>query len=155
MVSNLRILLFCLAALATGLAQVLGVQSGYVCGCTGKQSVEATCGTELCHSEEVQSESSCSENVAADTNSLIGRDGSKQLPDHTHRELREQLVVTGFSPIAALPETVLYFLPWAFQSPDYRMLDTVRVEGEECPGPPEYGSPPMPLLVAETVVILV
>jgi hypothetical protein len=42
-----------------------------------------------------------------------------------------------------------------FEVPDFYMLVLAEAPIVERPEPPEYGSPPMPLLVAETIVMLV
>jgi hypothetical protein len=150
--SRFKVLLICITAFALALVQVFGVQAGYLCGCTGQQSNAGQCETGDCHPGD------CHEEAA--TKSATG-DNCGQHDDtpgdhhHRHSELRGQFVVSGFPPVATLPPAVLVDVCPGFEVPDFYMLVTSAAPVVERTEPPEYGGPPMPLLVAETIVMLV
>lgn len=155
MLTKFRTLLICLAVLAVGAVQVFGVQAGYLCGCTGQKSSQASCLTEVCHPQKGH-EGGCGTATSKSASAKLGHDDNVPCGnDHKHSEVRESLVVTNFPSVSALPAVVLFDLPPAFQVPDYTMLVMASLPGMECPDPPEYGSPPMPLLVARTIVMRV
>lgn len=155
MISKFRTLLICLAVLAVGAVQVFGVQAGYLCGCTGQKSSQVSCQTEMCHPQK-DHEDGCGTATSKQVSAKLGPDGKAPCGnDHKHSEVRESLVVTNFPLVSALPAMVLFDLPPAFQVPNYSVLVTASLTGRECYRPPEYGSPPMPLLVARTIVMLV
>lgn len=149
MFTSLRTLLFCLAAMAMGTVQLFGVQAGYFCGCTGQQNVQPKCEPEACHPQNQK----IGEDSAQSDCALVGNDQSPI--DHDHKEIRDDLDVTSFTPVQSLPALVLYFVPPAFQMPDCTMLSLVCAPAQERPEIPEYGNPPMPQLVARTIVMLV
>lgn len=147
-----------LAILAVAVVQVFGMRAGYVCGCTGQKSNEARCETASetasCHSDETGSEVGETGATKLD----CGSESSHGLPqndkDHQHKEVRESLVVTSLPPVLAPPMAVFFDLPPAFQLPDFTTLMASFSEVGR-PEPPEYGSPPMPQMVARTIVMLV
>lgn len=142
-----------LAMLAMGAAQVLGVQGGYLCGCTGQKSTVETCHADSCH--PLQSHG----HHEADADSPCGcteeNESSPTDHDHKHQQAHDALLVTGFPPLAQLPALVLFDLPSAFLVPEFAWLSTAVWQGIECPDPPENGSPPMPLMVVRTMVMVV
>lgn len=151
MTANFKSLILCLAALAVGMVQVFGVQAGYLCGCTGKVSQISACETVVCHPS-----SDCISGADSKCASDLNSDSDQKYPDKgEHSEVRTQLVVTQFSGAFVLPLLVLSDIPPAFHMPDFHavVLDSLLVV--ERPEPPEYGSPPMPQLVAQTIVMLV
>ena len=150
MIFHLRSLLLTLAMLAVGAAQVLGVQAGYLCECTGQKSTVETCHAESCHpmqahDHEADLECTCD----------CSEENEQTPADHKHQQVHDALVVTGFPPLAQLPALVLSDLPSAFLVPDFAWLSTALWQEIECPDPPENGSPPMPLMVARTMVMVV
>jgi hypothetical protein len=68
--------------------------------------------------------------------------------------VREPLVVTGMPPALALPAVVFFELSPAFRLPDPPLATVGCARGSGL-APPGDGSPPMPLLVARTMVRLV
>lgn len=148
----------CLAVLAVAVVQVFGMRAGYVCGCTGQKSNAAECKpvseTASCHSDETESE--MAENTAAqlDCGSESGHGQTQDEKDHQHKEVRESLVITGLPPVLASPMAVFFDLPPALQLPDFTALMASYSEIER-PDPPEYGSPPMPQMVARVIVMMV
>jgi hypothetical protein len=155
MISKFRTLLICLTVLAVGAVQAFGVQTGYLCGCTGQKSTQESCRTEVCHPQKSHDDGCGTKSVGASLGKL-GLD--QKVPcgnDHKHKKIQENLVVTSFPSTPVLPTVIFFDLPLAFQVPDYTMLVTSSLSGQKCPRPPEYGSPPMPLLVARTIVLLI
>ena len=147
-----------LAVLAVALVQVFGMRAGYVCGCTGQKSNAAECKTvsetASCHSDEAESEVTETAAAQLDCGSESGHGLPQDKKDHQHKEVRESLVVTGLPPVLAPPMAVFFDLPPALQLPDFTVLMASYSEIER-PEPPEYGSPPMPQMVARTIVMLV
>ena len=147
-----------LAVLAVALVQVFGMRAGYVCGCTGQKSNVAECKpvseTASCHSEEAESEGTETAAAQLDCGSESGHGLPQDKKDHQHKEVRESLVVTGLPPVLVPPMAVFFDLPPALQLPDFTVLMASYSEIER-PEPPEYGSPPMPQMVARTIVMLV
>ena len=147
-----------LAVLAVALVQVFGMRAGYVCGCTGQKSNVAECkpGSETasCHSDETDSGGAETAAAQLDCGSESGHGLPQDEKDHQHKEIRETLVVTGLPPVLAPPMAIFFDLPPALQLPEFTalMASTSEIEREE---PPEYGSPPMPQMVARTIVMLV
>ena len=150
MFARFKLLLICLTVLSVAVLQVFGVQAGYLCGCTGKQSNLIQCEGGECHAGQCHGDEALPTESCANTDHHGGTPGQ-----HRHSELRENLVTSGFPPIAALPAAVLVDILSGFEVPDFYMLVTSAALVMEPPEPPEYGSPPMPLLVAETIVMLV
>ena len=147
-----------LAVLAVALVQVFGMRAGYVCECTGQKSNVAECKTvsetASCHSDEAESEGTETAAAQLDCGSESGHGLPQDKKDHQHKEVRESLVVTGLPPVLAPPMAVFFDLPPALQLPDFTVLMASYSEIER-PEPPEYGSPPMPQMVARTIVMLV
>lgn len=147
-----------LAVLAVALVQVFGMRTGYVCGCTGQKSNLAECKpvseTASCHSDETENEVAGSAAVELDCGSESGHGLPQDEKDHQHKAVRESLVVTGLPSVLAPPMAIFFDLPPALQLPDFTVL-MASYSGIERPEPPEYGSPPMPQMVARTIVMLV
>ncbi len=147
-----------LAVLAVALVQVFGMRAGYVCGCTGQKSNTAECKpvseTASCHSDEAESEGTETAAAQLDCGSESGHGLPQDKKDHQHKEVRESLVVAGLPAVLAPPMAVFFDLPPALQLPDFTalMASYSKVEQTE---PPEYGSPPMPQMVARVIVMLV
>jgi len=143
-----------LAILAVALVQVFGMRAGYVCGCTGQKSMEAKCETVTCHPDEAATETAESAHAKSD----CGSESRTELPqtekNHQHTEVLENLMATGLPPALAPPLAIFFDLPPALQLPDFTALMASYSEIER-PDPPEYGSPPMPQMVAQTIVMLV
>ena len=153
MFARFKLLLICLTVLSVAALQVFGVQAGYLCGCTGQQSNVGQCETGDCHSGDCHEETGIKD---ATGDNCGHQDDSPGNHHHRHSELREYLVTSGFPPVATLPPAVLVDVLPGFEVPDFfNMLVTSAVPVVERPEPPEYGSPPMPVLVAETIVMLV
>ena len=152
MFTRFKLLLICLTVLSVAVVQVFGVQAGYLCGCTGQQSSVMQCEGGECHDGPCHGDGSLQNEAAADTGHSGEAPGDHH---HRHSELREHLVTSGFPPIAALPPAVLVDVLPGFEVPDFYMLVLAEAPIVERPEPPEYGSPPMPQLVAETIVMLV
>lgn len=158
MFSNFKNHIMGFAILAVALVQIFGMRAGYVCGCTGQKSNMAECKTvsetASCHSDEAESAGPEAAAAQLDCGSDSGSGQPQNQKDHKHKEVRESLVVTGLPPVLAPPMAVFFDLPLAFQLPDFTALMASYSEIER-PDPPEYGSPPMPQMVARTIVMLV
>ena len=152
MFARIKLLLICLTVLSVAVVQVFGVRAGYFCGCTGQQSNVMQCEGGECHTVQNQIVEALPTEMCTDTDRPAGMPGENH---HQHSELREHLVTSGFPPLAALPPAVLVDVLPGFEVPDFSMLVTSAAPVVERPDPPEYGSPPMPLLVAETIVMLI
>jgi len=153
MFARIKNFLICFTILAVATVQVFGMRAGYVCGCTGKQSNVEHCEDGECHPHIHHEEASLvTEHGGEDDAEQHGLPGHQ---DHHHSELGESLVALGFPPVPALPPAVLVDVLPGFEFPDFLSLVALGVPLIERPDPPEYGSPPMPLLVAETIVMLV
>ena len=152
MISTFRSLMLTLAMLAMGTAQVLGVQAGYLCGCTGQKSTVETCHADTCHPMQDHEHE-------ADADSPCGcpeeNEPSPADHDHKHQQAHDTLLVTGFPPLSQLPAPVLLDSLSAYLVPEFAFLTTALWQAIECPDPPEHGCPPMPQLVARTMVMLV
>ena len=144
----------CLAVLAVGVMQVFGVQVGYLCGCTGQTTNLMACQEDVCHSHGDHDEN----DHPATTVHEMDDEHHENAPcedHHKHIEIRENLLGTTFRTVSLLPVVVFFDLPMAFHVPEINLLPPEIVSGVAASKPPEYGSPPMPQLVAETIVIRV
>jgi len=154
MSKRLQNLLRCLAVLAVGAVQIFGVGIGYICGCTGEQTSQKNCAVEVCHPRTSHGDGCEQDSEIATT----GTEGKRHAPvehDHEHSEVRESVVLTSLPAALSIPPLVLYDLPDAFALPGANLLAQWASVKTECPASPENGSPPMPLLVARTMVMLV
>ena len=143
-----------LAVLAVALVQVFGMRAGYVCGCTGQKSTEAKCETVSCHPDEAGTEMAETKDAKSNCGSESGKGQPQNDQDHQHKEVRENLVVAGLPAVLAPPMAVFFVLPPALQLPDFTALMASYSEIERSE-PPEYGSPPMPQMVARVIVMMV
>ena len=128
-----------LAVLAVALVQVFGMQAGYFCECTGEKTTVAVCETDCCHPE--------------DDHATTDPDHHED-QDHQHKEVRGSLILAGLPPVLNPPVAVFFDLPPALQLPDFTALMASFSEKGNLE-PPEYGSPPMPQMVARVIVLLV
>lgn len=154
MSKRLQNLLRCLAVLAVGAVQIFGVGLGYICGCTGEQTSLKNCAVEVCHPRTSHGDGCAQDSEIAS----VDAEGKNAVPsehDHEHSEVRESLVLTSLPTAPSVPPLVLYELPEAFALPEATLLAQWASVKMECPAFPENGSPPMPLLVARTMVLLV
>jgi hypothetical protein len=139
-----------MAVFAMALVQVFGVQAGFFCECTGAKSSAPICVAEECHPEH-DSPGCCG-------STEVGTSSSDQVPEehqeHPHKEVREPLLITGLPPVLHPPVPIFFDLPPALQLPDFTVL-TACLPGKISPEPPEYGSPPMPQMVASTIVMMI
>ncbi len=145
MLPRFRILLIFLAAFAVGASQLFGIQSGWLCGCTGEPSPEAYCEPGVCHPVQTCCQENCGDH-----------DQHSQAPapePHEHTLLTDALdLVTP--PVWSSPVVVWFVLPPAFQW-DPLPLRELPQPGRETRKPPGEGNPAMPVLVARTMVMLV
>ncbi len=149
-----------LAVFAMALMQIFGIQAGFFCECTGAKSAESTCVAEECHPEHdssglVEKKAAllvCCGSAEAGTSPTD--QAPEDQPQHPHKEIREPLLITGLPPVLHPPVPIFFDLPPALQLPDFAVL-TVCLPGKISPEPPEYGSPPMPQMVAQTIVMLI
>ena len=128
-----------LAVLAVALVQVFGMLAGYFCECTGEKTTVAVCETDCCHPE--------------DDHATTDPDHHED-QDHQHKEVRGSLILAGLPPVLNPPVAVFFDLPPALQLPDFTALMASFSEKGNLE-PPEYGSPPMPQMVARVIVLLV
>ena len=148
-----RLMIF-LAIVAVGMAQVFGMRTGFLCDCTGQRSSQESCKADECH-PGLAHKDACGTEAALEALADHDHD-SESAPqrEQEHREIRETLIVTGVPPLLALPVVVLVDRSPFFQM-SARPAPLTRLTGIDRPVPTEDGSPPMPLLVARTVVRLV
>jgi hypothetical protein len=167
MFSKLKKHIMALAVLAVAVVQFFGMSAGFLCACTGEVSAEPVCVTETCHPDKAcgtdtagKASADCGGGQSANADDGSGKasepvpapcDGG---PDHKHSEIRKALILAGVPPVLASPPVVFFDLIPSFQLPDLTALNA-PLEEQECPAPPEYGSPPAPEMVARTIVLLV
>ncbi len=142
MFSRLQKLMFTLALVAVGTAQLFGVHGGYLCPCSGQTSPLADCAA-ACHAE--------AEPHACEA--FRGGAPSDQDSDHDHRALRQSLVAAPSPPPPSPPAVVLFDLPPALQLPELHLQVALVAppRPERCPGQ----APPSALLVAQTMVRMI
>jgi hypothetical protein len=147
-------LMICLAIVAVGMGQVFGMRTGFLCDCTGQRSSQESCKADECH-PGLAHKDACGTEAALEALADHDHD-SESAPqrEQEHREIRETLIVTGVPPLLALPAVALVeCLPSLQISGCLPRL--AWLTGVAPPAPREDGSPPMPLLVARTMVRLV
>ena len=125
---------------------------GYLCACTGETSAQVDCEKIVCHPEATHMDG-CATDTEGCGDSEPGH-GDPARDGHEHNQVRDDLSVTGFPSPVALPALVMYVLPQAFQEAEFSVL-VIPERGREGSGYPDDGSPPTPLLVARTMVMLV
>lgn len=140
MFSRLQKLMFTLALVAVGAAQLFGVHSGYLCPCSGQASPLADCAAAACHSESA---------AHAD----LAPADSDHDSDHEHRALRQSLVAAPSPPPPSPPAVVLFDLPPALQLPELH-LQVFLVPHPRPEFYPRQG-PLSALLVAQTMVRMI
>ena len=141
-----------LAVVAVGVMQVFGVQVGYLCGCTGQTTTLAACEDGVCHFHVAHEDGDGNSVTRHEMEGAHEHDGSSE-NHHKHSEIRESLVVTTFRTVSLLPAVVFFDLPITFLVPEISFLPSEIVAGIDVSRPPEYGSPPMPVMVAQTIVM--
>ncbi|MFN0130374.1 MAG: hypothetical protein ACKV19_27240 [Verrucomicrobiales bacterium] len=154
-----RSVLTCFVLVALAVAQVFGVVKGYWCSCSEAAEVvtAAVCDASICHPGE--------RHVHAGSERGAGEEGEtdpcgprRPSDDHSHEhpEVRDDLITGSAAPgLSVLPPDCWDWAP-SLMSPFLGH----EVEALVATAPPrsvwlEDGSPPTPLLVAQTVVRLV
>ncbi len=145
-----RNLLVILAVLSVGTLQVFGISKGYLCACTGEETVKSECETVVCHPAVVHADGCGGDHDRDGGHS--NHDSEPPTQDgHKHSEVRESLETTGATSVVQLPAVVYFILSPAFRLPDVNSVNLT----DAGPALPPDGSPPTPLLVARTMVMLV
>jgi len=144
-------LLVPVAIMALGMAQLFGVQFGYWCDCSHQVIDTAVCDTDTCHPDHA--------GATADRDSRSHPSRPAALPcqnpeDHRHEKRHHSLDLSHAPPLLGSPPLILFGLPEAFQLVALNRMPA-DFSKSVCPAPPEHGPPPMPLLVARTMVILI
>lgn len=144
MSSPVQYLLAVLAILGLGTSQVVGLQSGWVCQCSGEQVIAdgPDCESAGCHNEE-------------DHDSDHDHHAPEEAPQE-HQKLTRVLVGHTFLPlvVALPPQSVCEAVPGI----NCAFLSVSENDEPQRPAPPPSGcGPPLPasVLVARTVVMLV
>jgi hypothetical protein len=90
-------LLMPLIALAIGVAQTVGIHSGYICECTGEISTLSICEADDCHPQQSHDKSHC--------DNCTGHDLNKEPTDHDHEhgEVKDDLLVANVSTTISIP----------------------------------------------------
>lgn len=166
MLKTIQILFVVLTVFAVGVMQAVGVQAGYLCGCTGEMTGTADCAGAVCHPLLAHGDG-CDENFGHGHGAMAGNAGcevpgshdsqkpGQQDHDHKHHEIREPLVATTFPPGTALPPVLCFVLPPVFELPEFVLAIGEPDAVSLLPRPPDDKGPLMCLLVAETTVLLV
>lgn len=153
MFSFLRHLLTLLAVFAVGTMQVCGVPVGYHCACTGEETAQVDCEKVVCHPDATHADG-CATDIEEDAEAHDDHESepaSSTDGGHKHNEVRASLEVTGSTTAVQLPAVVYVVLSPVFQLPEMSTM----IAGASGPALPHDGSPPTPLLVARTMVMLV
>lgn len=153
MAAKFKNFLFCLAVMAVAAVQLFGAPAGYVCSGTGQRSIAVECEPVVCHPQQQNDAGGCSSESGSPCRGNHGTE-SPAHDDHTHSVVLEGLKANVFQSVTALPAANFFVLPPSFQPLELEALLVSSVE-EEKPEVPEYGTPPMPQLVARTIVMLV
>ena len=150
MFSRLQKLMFTLALVAVGTAQLFGVHGGYLCPCSGQTSPLADCAA-ACHAEAEPH--ACEAFRGGAPSDQESDQESDQDSDHDHRALRQSLVAAPSPPPPSPPAVVLFDLPPALQLPELHLQVALVAppRPERCPGQ----APPSALLVAQTMVRMI
>ena len=129
---------------AVGMSQLLGVSRGFWCLCTPVPKVVQTadCAPATCHAGEA----SCAEPGAAHDEDHPDEGG------HRHHEARESLMTVAVATTVPLPVPVVSELPPSVLVAPPCAWTVVQPGHEARLAWIGDGSPPMPLLVARTVV---
>lgn len=155
MLKTIQTLFVLLAVFAVGVMQAVGVQAGYLCGCTGQQAATADCLAAACHPTPAPVDVCGHDHGEGCGSHEHGSGQPSENQDHKHTEVRGSFVVTTFPPGVALPPVLCFVLPPAFELPELVMV-VAAPEAVPLPlRPPDDTGPPMCLLVAETTVLLV
>jgi hypothetical protein len=137
-------LLMILAVLAVGVSQVLGINRGYLCDCTGQ--------------EVLTDKPSCEEVDVELAPAHPHDDGESPGVPHPHQKFVEALKVVSFTPLVlSLPPSVEMDWPESVIRGMELACETAEQRAELKPTPPDDtgGHAPASLLVARTVVMLV
>lgn len=143
-----RNLLVILAVFSVGTLQIFGISKGYLCACTGEETVKADCETVVCHPAVVHADGCGGDHHGGHA----GHDAEpSEQEGHKHSEVRESLETTGATSVVQLPVVVYFVLSPIFQLPEVSSVAFTDAGPALLPD----GSPPTPLLVARTMVMLV
>ncbi|HEX2750024.1 MAG TPA: hypothetical protein VHM91_18590 [Verrucomicrobiales bacterium] len=142
MIAHVKRLLMILAFLAMGGAQILGINRGYLCECTGQPVIT--------------DRPSCDEQLAAG----YGHGDEQDTPGspHQHQKFVESLKSVSFTPLVlSLPPSVEMDWPATVMLGVRQASETAEHRAELKHRPPDDsgGNAPAGLLVARTVVMLV
>ena len=155
-----RLLIACLLMMAMGWAQLLGVGRGYWCECTEvpKRVAGANCAADVCHPLSGHAHSDHGSPLPAACDSVDGdaHSGCPDAPDHPrHQEAREPLVSTAAGTVISLPMPLIFDLPPTVVGSWFSEM-VVSMRGRGRLGDWLHdGNPPMPVLVARTMVMRV
>ena len=142
MIAHIKHLLMVLALLAVGGAQILGINRGYLCECTGQPVIT--------------DRPSCDEQLAPGQ----GHDDDHDMPGspHQHQKFVESLKSVSFTPLVlSLPPSVEMDWPVTVMLGVRQASEVAEHRAELRHRPPDDsgGNAPASLLVARTVVMLV
>lgn len=127
--------------------QFFGVARGYHCECADAPSAFATCEEGGCHAAEEKPD--CDGERSKDSGQRTDSGDSC-----LHGEVRESLSSTAAGGPVSLPVPVFVESPRPFDAMAAREPDAWENE-PSVPPEEEWGGPPMPLLVARSVVLMV
>lgn len=156
-----RLMLGLIVFSAMGLAQLLGVSRGFLCDCSDvpKLAAMAACHASECHPHHDHKDG-CTDELAAGPARTGEATGELADPcghghEHEHLEVRDALKVTSGSSSLSVPVPVFYDLPPSLQVAASMLPVSGSLSRRARPGRPEDGSPPVPLMVARTMVMRV
>jgi hypothetical protein len=150
-----RFLFNFLVIAALGMAQLLGVSRGFWCECApvAKLVEAAACVPSQCHPHLDHSDGCHDESAGLAAEHDHGSGPWEH--DHRHQEVRELLKSTAIASVTAVPPPVAYDLPPSMLVERHWDFSVVQCERDTRPAWVSDGSPPMPVLVARTMVMLV
>jgi hypothetical protein len=144
---------------AVGLTQLLGVSRGFWCVCAPvpKLVQAAACEASQCHPHLDHQDRGGVD--AGPSDSSEGLDHDHPTPsdhDHEHREVRESLRTTAVATSTPVPAPVVQDLPPSLLLlMQWREMKFTVLQLEARSGWVSDGSPPTPVMVARTMVMLV
>lgn len=163
MFERLHHFLIILTVVAVWVMQAVGVQAGYLCGCTGEQASVATCVESTCHPRQAHAdgcEDLCGHKHDAASATCGSHERGSGQPaqkdhEHKHTELRGTFDITTLPPSVSLPSVMCFGPPAVLQLPK-PMHPMLEVEAASLPSRPHDNTgPPMALIVVETTELLV
>lgn len=155
--ASFRFIFGCLVMVAVGLSHLLGVSRGFWCECT---PVPRMVSAVACVASECHPHHDHDGGGGEDGGPGVSPDDHHHAPPcdhgHEHREVREFLRTTAVAAAITLPAPVVHDLPASMLLMMQRseMRFTVVRPGSRS-GWPSDGSPPMPVWVARTMVMVV